>query len=332
LANKRASLRDVAQAAQVSVGTVSNYLNGSAPVHPTTQIRIQQAIDTLGYRPNELARSLRRSHTNTLGFILPNIANPFYTAMFDGAEQAARHSGYTLTLGITHYDNKLSNAYMNVLRSRQMDGIIIDGYGTYCAEELADEIDIPVVVIEPPLGFTGWSTVQIDDVTASQDAVEHLIERGHRQIGIICPTLEGARCQGYRRALERHGIAFDPSLVCQFYVHEPDGIMQGAQAMGQLLEQAAFTACFITADVLALGALRVLKARSLRVPEDMAIVGFDDIPFAALTDPPLTTISQLQQQMGEAAVEMLLRHIRDESWETPTHQVFEHRLIVRQSS
>lgn len=329
MANKRASLRDVALAAQVSVGTVSNYLNGSAPVHPTTQIRIQQAIDLLGYRPNELARSLRRSHTNTLGFILPNIANPFYTALFDGAEQAARRNGYTITLGITHYDNHLSNAYMNVLRSRQMDGIIIDGYGMYCVTE---ELDLPMVVIEPPPGLTNRSTIQIDDVAASRDAVEHLIERGHRRIGIICPTLDGTRCLGYRMALEQHGIAFDPNLVCQFFVHEPDGITQGAQAMARLLETADFTACFITADVLVLGALQVLKARGIRVPQDIALVGFDDISFAALTDPPLTTISQLQQQMGEAAVEMLLTQIRDGSWATPIHRVFEHRLIVRESS
>lgn len=314
------------------MGTVSNYLNGSAPVHPTTQARIQQAIDSLGYRPNELARSLRRARSNTLGFILPNIANPFYTAMFDGAEEEARHSGYTITLGITHYDNGLSDAYMNVLRSRQMDGIIIDAYGTYFAEELAQEIDIPVVVIEPPPNLTVWSTVQIDDSAAAQDAVEHLIERGHTRIGIICPTVDNMRCLGYRRALEQHGIPFDPDLVCEFSVHRPDGITQGAQMMAQFLDQTEFTACFITADILALGALQTLRQRGYSVPGDIALVGFDDIPFAALADPPLTTVAQLQREMGRTAVEILLNHLSDNSPSEPVHRMFAHRLIVREST
>lgn len=311
-------------------GTVSNYLNKSAPVNPQTQLRIQAAIDELGYRRNEIASSLRRARTQTLGVIIPNVANPFYTALFEGIEEEAQKHGYTVTLGITHYDARLLLKYLDILSSRQMDGIIIDGYSTYCGEEMLGSIDVPVVVIEPPAGFTRCSTIQIDNVAAAQNAVEYLIQRGHRRIAIIAPSITEARFIGYKQALEKHGIPLDLNLVYEYYTFQPDLIAQGYKAMQTLLDRASFTACFIASDIFAIVALKATKESGKRIPEDLAVIGFDDIPFAALTDPPLTTVAQSQRKMGQLAVDMLLKqigHVRP-----PQHIVVQHELVVRGST
>ncbi|MBZ0302628.1 MAG: LacI family transcriptional regulator [Anaerolineae bacterium] len=328
---RRTSLRDVAQAANVSAGTVSHYLNHSAKVSPQTQQRIQKAIDDLGYRRNEVARSLRRARTKTLGVLLPNVANPFYTALFDGIEEEAQHRGYTVTLGITHYNNALLEEYISNLYNRRTDGIIIDGYDTYCAADVFHDLDIPFVVVEPPANFTGWSTIKIDNVGAAQQAVEHLINRGHRRIALVVPWCE-SRFAGYQQALKKHGIPFDPDLVYQFGPFEPDSIAQGERAMQALLARASFTACFVTADMLAIGALKAAKASGLQIPDDLAIIGFDDIPFAALTDPPLTTVAQSQYKMGKMAVQTLLRTFGKDKILEPVHVTVQHQLVVRGST
>ncbi len=332
---KRVSLHDVARIADVSVGTVSNYLNDSAPVSLETRRRIQEAIDKLGYRRNELARSLRRSKTKTLGVILPNVVNPFYTAIFDGAEQEAQKQGYTVALGITHYNDSLLEEYIDIFYSKQMDGIVINGYNTYCAEEKFSGIDVPIVVIEPPPDFTLWSTIQIDNVAAAQETVEYLTGLGHRRIAIIAPSSErgfNIRYTGYKLALEAHGIAIDPDLIYEFTKFEPDTIAQGEHALQTLLGRASFSACFAASDMLAIGALRAAKQRGFRVPDDLAIVGFDDIPFAALADPPLTTVSQSQRKMGQTAVQILLQHFAQDQPFEPRHIVIDHELVIRAST
>ena len=337
---KRASVKDVARMANVSVGTVSNYLNKTKGLRPDTERQIAQAIAALDYKRNEIASSLRRARTDTLGIVLPNVSNPFYTSLFESAEAEARAHGQMLTLGVTHYDGTVLRKYLQNFGSRQFDGIIIDAYNTDAGEDVLVGLAAPAVVIEPPAEFRQHSTLRIDNFAAAREAVAHLVARGHRQIAVMTPSVRDDRYHGYRAALETAGIAPDARLAYEFgalALPVAEGsqqllIAQGATAMAALLDRWPFTACFITLDIFALGALKVLHDRGLRVPADVALVGFDDIPAAAVTNPPLTTVAQPHWEMGRRAVELLLERVASSEPLEPTHLVLPHRLVQRQSA
>ncbi len=319
--------------ADVSIGTVSNYLNKSAPVSPETQTNIQRAIDQLGYKRNEIARSLRRAKTKTLGVIFPNVTNPYYSSLFDGAEEEARSHGYTITLGISHYDNAVVEEYLSSFRDSLIAGVLIDAYSTYASAEVLGRAEMPIVVIEPAVDQAArppWSTIRVDDRIAACEAVSYLISLGHRRIACIAHSGDSARSQGYRLAHERHGVELDPNLIFEF--GQDAEFAEGDRAMRALLARTSFTACFAQADVLAIGAMKVLRESGYRVPQDVAMVGFDDISFAALTDPPLTTIAQPHREMGRLAVQILLQQLeKTESFE-PVQAILDHHLIIRGST
>lgn len=327
--DKKASLRAVARAANVSAATVSNYLNNRVPVHPDTQRRIQEAMDELGY-VREPANG-RAERTRTLGMIVPSVNNPFYTAVFMGAEEAAHEHGYTITLGATKYDHTKIKKYLDVFQSKQMDGIIIEGSATYLTEHLPHTAELPVVVIEPP-GVTPWSSVQIDNTRATREIVEHLIDLGHERIAAITVNKYDVRLAGYLLTMQARGIPIDPTLIYHVGLYGDDIIAQGRAAMRELLARADFTACYCNNDLLAIGALTEAKAQGIRIPGDIAITGFDDIPLASLIDPPLTTISQPMEAMGRAAVEIVLRQIHQENTRDAAHVILDHALVIREST
>jgi DNA-binding LacI/PurR family transcriptional regulator len=337
---RRVSVKDVARTANVSLGTVSNYLNGTKAVGEATRQQIEDAIQTLGYRRNEIASSLRTQRTRALGMIIPSIANPFYTSVFEGAEAEAQRLGYTLALGVTHYDRQLLGDYVESYRGRQMDGIIVDAYSTYYGEDLLGPADSPVVVIEPPPGTSRHSSIRIDNFGAAREAVSYLIERGHQRIAIIAPSSHDDRFLGYRAALERAGLAVDPDLVHSFapgpHVASEGNqrvlMEQGEQATRVLLRRAAFTALFVSLDIFAVGALKALREAGKQVPGDVAVVGFDDIAMASVVSPALTTVAQPHHEMGRLAVQTLLEQLKSGGKSGPAHHVLGHRLVVRQSA
>lgn len=338
---KRVSVKDVARVAKVSVGTVSNFLNDTKALSPSTRSKIEAAIETLGYRRNQLASSLRTSRSQTLGMIVPSIANPFYTSVFEGAEQAARDQGYTLALGVTHYQQDTLLQYLDSFRSRQVDGMIINGYRTAYGGEALIGYEGPVVVVEPPLGPCPYSTIEIDNFAAGRDAARYLIGKGHTRIAIVPSSPTDPRFEGYKAALTDAGLALDPHLV-RYYgggstrtPQAPDQhglIKRGESVMHALLDTASFTACFFTLDIYAVGALQALRDRGIAVPEQIAIVGFDDIPIAGYLSPGLTTIAQPHHEMGEVAVRTVVAQLRGETSRDPTRVELRHRLVVRKSA
>lgn len=337
---RRVSVKDVARSANVSLGTVSNYLNGTKAVSEASRQQIEKAIQTLGYRRNQVASSLRTQRTKALGMIIPSIANPFYTSVFEGAEAEAQRRGYMLALGVTHFDRLLLGDYIETYRSRQMDGIIVDAYNTYYGEDLLGPEDGPMVVVEPPPGTSRHSSIRIDNFGAAREAVSYLIERGHQRIAVIAPSTDDDRFLGYRAAIERAGLAIDRGLTHAFApglhvaaeANQRVLIEQGEQATRVLLGRGAFTALFVSLDIFAVGALKALREAGKRVPEDVALVGFDDIAVASVVSPTLTTVAQPHHEMGRLAVQTLLDQLNSGGKAEPAHHVLGHRLVIRESA
>jgi DNA-binding LacI/PurR family transcriptional regulator len=338
--SKRFSVRDVARLANVSVGTVSNYLNGKKAVSPRAAALIDNAVRTLGYRRNHLASSLRTSRTKTLGMVIPSIANPFYTSVFEGAEQQARKLGYSLALGVSHYEQETMLQYLESFQMRQMDGIIINGYNTFSSWEALESFDGPVVVVEPPEGPIPFSTVRIDNFAASRRAVDYLVARGHKRIAIVPSSDTDPRFLGYKASLEHANIAYDEDLVLHYgggqelrkAADDQRGLIKrGERAMNTLLDRTSFTACFFTLDVFAIGACKAVADRGLSVPNDIAIMGFDDLPVAAFLTPSLTTIAQPHHEMGETSVKIIGSRIAAGNLD-PVDVCLSHELVIRQSA
>jgi DNA-binding LacI/PurR family transcriptional regulator len=339
LSSKRVSVKDVARLAKVSVGTVSNYLNETKALSPAARGKIEAAIAALGYRRNRLAISLRTSRTQTLGMIVPSIANPFYTSVFEGAEQAARESGYTLALGVTHYEHATLIQYLDSFRDHQVDGIIVNGYRTDFGSEALVGFSGPVVVIEPPVGPCPYATIQIDNFSAGRDAVRYLIGKGHTRIAIVPSSPVDPRFEGYKAALKEAGLPLDPKLI-HFYgggstrspqpSNQEGMIRQGEAVMNALLDAAPFTACFFTLDIYAVGALKALQQRGISVPDQIAVMGFDDIPIVGYLSPGLTTVAQPHHEMGELAVRTVLEQLQFGGQQS--HFELAHRLVLRQSA
>lgn len=341
-ARPRASvtIRDVARAAEVSVSTVSHVLSGNRPTSRLARQRVQAAIEQLGYRPNEMARSLVLRRSFALGLVIPDISNPYYPALALGAEHRMREEGYSLVLGNTEYDHRREAAYLELLRTRHLGGLIYCPGGDLSPifadlrRVVADRL--PLVLVHSPT--PGIPTVCADNQQGGRLAAEHLLRLGHTRLGIVSglPLDEALadREEGFTRALAERGLATDRSSVPVTYGdHQIGG---GRAAMASLLSaEPRVTAVFVLNDMMALGALEAARAVGRRAPGDLSIVGFDGIPFSELANPPLTTVAQPIRQLGERAAELLLSLARDrpagEVGDAPS-VVLPNRLVARGSS
>lgn len=308
---KVSTIRDVAEYAKVSKATVSRYLNGSLALPPETSERIDAAIAALNYRQNSLARRLSLGSSETIGLAMPDVANPFFAEIADEVELAASEHGYGLSLCITRNQFDRESLYIGWLDTQHLDGLILvsnrpdDGslrnlIGTRGNIVLIDE-DIPGADVPK---------VFVDNVQGGYLATRHLLAAGHRRIAHVSGprglfTVQ-ERCEGYRRALAEAGIAFDESLV-RFGSYERHF---GATALTGLLElPSPPTAVFAASDYLAVGMLELLRDRAINVPADMSIVGFDDMEFASLLMPPISTLRQSARELGRKGVDLLLARL-----------------------
>lgn len=327
------TIREVAEKAGVSPTTVSHVINQTRFVSPEVRERVQRAMKELGYRPNALARSLRRGETLTLGLILPDSANPFFAEVGRAIESAAFAQGYSVILCNTEGDLEKERLYTRVLCDKQVDGMIFVAAGDQAGSlhELLER-ELPVVVVDRDLGDVEVNAVLTDNLDGGYRATRHLIEKGHRRIGCITGpshlTPSAERVTGYRQALREAGLPIDETLILRGDFHPASG-RAAARAMLQRNEPP--TAIFACNDLMAIGALQAAVELGLRVPEDLAIVGYDDIELASFSIPALTTIAQPKVEIGQRAVETLLQHIADRSLPA-TRTVLPVSLILRQSS
>ncbi|WP_454253161.1 LacI family DNA-binding transcriptional regulator [Pseudomonas sp. Marseille-Q7302] len=298
------NIRRVAELAGVSVATVSRTLKNPDVVAPATRERVQAAVAAANYRPNGMAVQFRSRRTGNLVVLVPLIANSFFARVIAGIQQAAQAAGYRVLLCDTAGDERREREYAELVYARQADGVI----QLRAFDPFAGQGDIPPVVNAcEVLAEHTWPKVRLDNRAAARCLTEHLLALGHRRIALIkgpedSPlTLE--RLAGYQEALTQADIALDPGLL-----HEGDfTLAAGAAAAKALLTLPERpTALFCCSDEMAIGALQILRRSGLRVPEDISLAGFDDIAFAAYTEPPLTTIAQPAEAFGQRAVAMLL--------------------------
>lgn len=339
------SIKDVSRTAGVSISTVSHVLNGTRYVSPALRARVQDAIQRLDYRHNGLARSLRTRQSYTIGLIIPDVSNPYYPQLARGVQDAADEAGYSVFL--CNSDRRPENEVrlLAALEGRRVDGVILDAGGPN--EGLLATLHstaVPVVLAGSRVDDPAFDVVTVAS-NGSYDAVRHLLARGHRRIGLIAgprvapaPLESGgetgvrlAKASGYLQALAEAGIAPDLRLIVEGdYTRE-----SGLTAMRRLLTlHAPPTAVFAGNDLMAIGALSAARTAGRRVPEDVAIVGYDDIPEAAVTLPALTTIAVPKYDIGRAAAALLLERVaaREESEHSPRRVVLPYQLVIRETT
>ncbi len=325
-------IHDVAKRANVSIATVSRVLNpGGHKVNPETAEKVREAVKELDYRPNALARALQMKKTMTIGVIIPDISNHYYAEIVRGIQSAADGAGYNIILQNTDRDQDQIVKSIYLLREKIVDGIIfsggtINGYEPLSAlKELRDRV---VVIGRHDVDFPA---IMVDNIAGATLAIEHLIDAGHSRIGLIgwseSSTTAKDRLSGYKNALAQNSCHFDESLVCQGSLTPKSGYIQAKILLSQDKKP---TAIFAGNDQMAFGVIYAAVEMGLRVPEDLAVIGFDNIPLSSFFVPPLSTIEVPMSTLGSDSMETLIGLIAGE--QVPRIKLHETKLIVRKST
>jgi LacI family transcriptional regulator len=329
-----ATIHDVARLAGVASITVSRAVNNSGYVSAEKRARIEAAIAELGYVPNELARSLRSKGTHTLGMVLTDITNPFWTTVARGLEDAASDAGYNVFLCNSDESEAEEEVYLRTLLQKQVDGVLLVPASSSTASlEYLRKHATPVVVIDRRMSYPEIDMVRGDSEGGAYQLTHLLLELGHRRIGVLggreeVSTVED-RVAGYRRALAESGVEFDPDLVVYGAFTQDSGY----EMVGSILKKPSPpTALFAINNFIAIGALRALRDVGIRVPDDMAMVTFDDLPYGLVLEPFFTVASQPAYEMGRRATELLLARLSGDQLDGPQEVVLPTQLIVRTSS
>jgi LacI family transcriptional regulator, repressor for deo operon, udp, cdd, tsx, nupC, and nupG len=324
-------LKDVANLANVSTATVSRVLANKDTVSEETKAKVLEAVNKLNYLPNLLGRQLRKLETNTILVVVPDITNTFFSEVLRGIAQAARQNGYRVLLADTqnYIDSELD--FLNYLRQKQVDGVILLTARTDSGLIQEFSHDYPIVLACEYYEGSSIPTVSIDNISSSRKITDHLIQLGHRRIAHISGPLNVVinrdRLKGYKQALAQHSLEMEPVLF-----QEGDfTIESGYNLMKKLLAvEHAPTAVFAANDAMAIGAVQAIKSSGLQVPGDIAVVGFDDIQMASILEPSLTTIAQPVFEIGVTSMNLLARLMKKEEIQK-RHFVLEDKLVIRES-
>lgn len=326
------TILDVARRAGVSVSTVSHVLNDTRYVSEELRQRVLSAVDELGYQPNALARSLRMKRSHTIGMILPDNTNPYFAEIARSIEDASHRQGYSAILCNTDGDPAKELTYIQVLLEKQVDGIILVSVGGTGAQNALLQNSTAVVMVDRADPLLYCDSVQVDNVQGGWLATRHLLDLGHRHI----PCLGGpstvvpsdGRVLGYRNAMCEIPEARAHIRVLEGDFHADSGY----ELTRMLLDESPMpTAIFACNDLMAIGAMRAIQERGLRIPQNISVVGFDDITLSRYITPPLTTIAQPKYKMGQLALQLLLERINEKKLPT-RFPVLECELIVRAST
>ena len=331
--DRSATIKDVAAHAAVSVATVSAVINENKYVSPELVQRVQASIAVLGYQRNSFARGLKTQLSHCIGLIIPDLANPFYTNIARGAEAVAHAHHYSLILGNTDEDPEKEKKYLQLLESKQADGLIIAVTDhSYAYLQSLPIQNLALVSVDRSLFDLGIDTVMVENRVGARTAVEHLIALGHRRVGLltgargIAPTEE--RLQGYTEALAQHGIPVDPTLIVSTRPRV-DGGERGALQL--LTLENPPTAIFIMDGTMAIGALQAIERLGLRCPEDIALACFDDFVWASIMRPRLTVVDQPTYEIGQHAARLLFDRLQNRE-RAPKEIRLPTKFIIRESS
>lgn len=328
----RVTIRDVAAHAGVSHQTVSRVINNTEGVNPDTRAKVDAAISELGYSPNAVARSMARGRTCMLGCISPNLTDFTFASIIEGAESEARKQDYFLVSSSAADEDTFSELIKQMVGSRRVEGLmVINPYADRRHTLIPD--NFPTIFVGAHArGEEKVSSISLDDIMAAHIATKHLIDLGHRRIAMVTgPLVEDCtqdRCAGFQTALDSAEIDYHPELV----IHGDWSATSGFEAAMTFLNHTKTpTAVFAQNDRMAIGALRAIRSLGLSVPEDVAVIGVDDMPLASYFDPPLTTMQQDILDIGQKAARMLIQAV--ENPESPVqHQRVKAKLIIREST
>lgn len=331
MGNRMASIKDVAKAAGVSTATVSRVLSNGDHVRSAVRERVMKAVEQLAYRPNLLARSLRAQQSNTIGLIVSDIRNPFFTSISRAVEDMAYEQGYSLVLCNTDENPEKETIYLNLMHDENVAGVIFSPTRQTAARFDSLEIAFPTVVVDRSVGDAEVDSVLLDNVESAYRLTAHLIEQGYQHIAALCgemSTTGREREAGYEKALREHDLVPQHDMI-KFVQPRTEA---GYAATMKLLDAAHRPdALLATNSVLASGALQAIRERGLVIPDDIALVTFDETTWASLVQPAITLIDQPTYEIGKTATELLLQRIADPA--RPTRKVIlKGQLLERGSS
>lgn len=324
-------ITDVAKLAGVSASTVSRVLANNSYVAQVTREKVLEVIQNLDYKPNRLASNFRKKSSNMIMAIIPEISNPFFNEIIRGFQDCSSKMGYHMFLADTRNDVNLEREYMELFDEKFVDGVILASSRISLDEIQSSYKNVPLVMACQYLEGGDIPTLFIDNIVASREATEYLIGLGHRRIGFISGSLQVAlnrdRLKGYRQAFDIHGIPLNQS-----YIQEGDfSVESGYNNMKKFLAMDKRpTAIFAASDSMAVGAMQCIKQHGLRTPNDISVMGFDDIPLCTLVEPKLTTISQPKYEMGTQAMTMLFQILAKQPL-ARRQIVMQHVLVERES-
>ena len=327
------TIKDIAKSLGVSYSTVSRALNNKPGVSNKTRERIIKQAKKMGYQPNDMARGLVKKQSKTIGVIIPDIANSFFGEVTQGIMDTANKNGYTILLCISNWDFEIEKKHLNTLLEKRVDGIILKPSKEDIDEKYFTNINVPFIVLEGWRGDTSYSYVKVDNKKGGYMATKYLIERGYKRIA-YAGGKEGTssnmeRVEGYIKALNEHGIEVDQDLIKHY-----DFTVKGGYKLAEVLlnSDKQVDAIFAGNDVIALGILHYAASHGYNVPEQLGVIGFDDIFYAELPQIQLTTIWQPKYLLGKNTLEMLLQEIRDEEDRVNKAMILEPKLIVRKTT
>lgn len=328
------TIREVAERAGVSTMTVSRVLNNSGYVHPETRARVKAAIAEMGYVPNALARSLRFKQTRTLGLVLSDITNPFFTTIARGVEDVTSQAGFNVIFCNTDESEDKQAAYLTVLAQKRVDGVLlVPARSSETPVSYLRSRNVPVVVLDRRVPHSHVDGVRCDSEGGAYELVRLLIGLGHSRIALLNGPAEVStaadRAAGYRRALTEAGLTADKTLMFYERFTQQAGYSMAEQALSLVPRP---TALFAANNFIAIGAYRALREAGLRVPEDMALVAFDDLPAALVLEPFLTVAMQPAYEMGRRAADLLLARLSGQGPDEPKEIVLPVEIVVRRSS
>lgn len=324
------SIKDVAEAAGVSTATVSRVLTNGLHVRPEVRERVLAAVERLGYRPNLVARSLRSQQSTTIGLIVSDIRNPFFTAISRAVEDTAYEQGYSLMLCNTDENPEKETIYLHLMQDAGIAGVIISPTRQNDALFANPNYPLPIVVIDRPIVNGDVDAVLLDNVAAAYRLTTHLIEQGYQSIGILSSEMSTGkeRQEGYEKAMRTHGLV--PRT--EHMKHIAPKMEAGYEATLKILDTVEPPdALFTVNSLLAAGALQAIRERNLTIPDDIALVTFDETTWASLVQPAITLIAQPTYEIGKTATELLLQRIADPARPT-RHVILTGQLLVRGSS
>ncbi len=329
------TLDDIAEMAGVSRATVSRVINDHPNVRPALRDRVKNIIDETGYQPNLAARSLVSQETKLIGLVIPRsvhgfFTDPYFPRLVEGISQACNQYGYSLSLSLFYTEEDEKNLFPKVTRKGFLDGIIVQatGLGDNISPAIS-EWNIPFVFAGCPLNIPNVSYVDVDNVAGAYNAIVHLAQLGYQKIATITGALNTSvgidRLEGYRQAMQARGLEVNDQLIAEGDFTETSAYY----ATKRLIEHQP-RAIFVASDTMAIGAVKALREMELNIPADVALVGFDDLPPATITEPQLTTIRQPIRRFGYKAVEILLDIIQNGPT-PPRRVIFDTELVIRGS-